>query len=157
MNDTPVPQPPAGIYALSDDERRELAFALLARPTRISDGRAALRGKYPDAPQTMINTATHHVYVDGPGAVLDFLADAELAIRDPSHEIDYGPAYHLIYHVYNWLQFRALLPEGRTDMLELVKQLREAVDEKDDEFIQRTLVELEELLDGNLDLPDVGA
>jgi len=28
-------------------------------------------------------TAAHHVYVDGPEAVLDFLAEAELAIRDP--------------------------------------------------------------------------
>ena len=157
MSDTPTPPVPTGIYALSDAERRQLALALLARPSRIEDGRSALRAKYPDAPQSMIDTATHHVYVDGPGAVLDFLADAELAIRDPSHEIDYGAAYHLIHHVYNWLQFRALLPEGRADVLELVRQLRQAIDEKDEKFIQLTLTELEDILDGNRDLPDVGA
>jgi hypothetical protein len=102
----------------------------------------------------MLDTVTHHLFVDGPTAVIDFLADAELAIRDPSHEIGYGPASELLYHVYNWLQFRALLPEGRQDILDLVKDLRQAVDENDHEFLKATLSELEDVVQGSRTPPD---
>jgi hypothetical protein len=156
MTDDVAPREPTGIYALSDAQRWELARALLTRPQRIADGRAALRAKYPQAPEEMIRTATHHVYVDGPGAVVDFLAEAELAIRDPAHEIGFGTASELLYHVYNWLQFRALLPDGRADVLELVKQMRQAVEENDPEFIRATLEDLEQVVEGMRDLPDVG-
>ncbi len=87
----------------------------------------------------MIDTATFHVYVDGPGAVVDFLADAELAIRDPGHTIEYGTAYHLISTLYNWLQFRALLPGGRADLLDLVAQLRQAIDQVDPVLLKATV------------------
>lgn len=147
--------PRKGIYALTATERWELAKALMARPDRIRDGQAALRAKYPRAPDAMIHTATFHVYVDGVPAVVDFLAEAELAIREPGHVIGSGAASELLYHVYNWLQFRALLPDGRADLLDLVRQMRQAVEEDDREFIRATLKELEDVVDGTRDLPDV--
>jgi len=116
--------------------------------------RAALRRKYPLAPDEMIVTAAHHVYVDGPEAVLDFLAEAELAIRDPEHEIGYGPSSDLLYHVYNWLQFRAILPEGTTQVVELLKQLKQAVAEDDRELITSTAQAVEDVLEGSQNYPD---
>ena len=146
-----------GIYALSAEERKELAWALLRRPRRGVNGLEAFRLKYPSAPAAMLATAVHHVYVDGPDAVIDFLAEAELAIREPAHEIGYGTSWHLLYHVYNWLQFRAILPEGKTDLVELVKQLKQAVAEDDRDFIVATLQELGDLVDGSRQAPDFEA
>ncbi len=148
------PDLPRGIYDFTEAERQELALALLARPRRSEEGRAAFRRKYPRAPEEMIATATHHVYVDGPGAVVDFLADAELAIRDPSHEIDYGTSWHLLHHVYNWLQFRALLPDGKSDIVDLLNQMDQAVAENDPEFILATVQELRAVVEGNRGPPD---
>lgn len=148
------PDTPHGIYRLTEAERHELALALLARPRRIEEGRAALRSKYPRAPEEMISTATHHVYVEGPGAVVDFLAEAELAIRDPSHEIDFGTSWHLLHHIYNWLQFRALLPDGKSDIVDLLNQMQQAVAENDPEFILATVQELRDVVEGNRGAPD---
>jgi hypothetical protein len=154
MADSDPSPPRSAIYRLPPEQRQKLALDLLARADRSGDGRAAFRRKYPHAPQEMIDTATFHVYVDGPSAVIDFLAEAELAIRDPEHEIELAPTVELLYHVYNWLQFRELLPQGRSDMLELVKQLRTALDEEDPEFLEATLSELEDILQGTRTPPD---
>jgi hypothetical protein len=143
-----------GIWGLSEDERLQLALALLARPRRIDDGREALRRRYPQAPDVMIDSATHHVYIDGPGAVVDFLADAELAIRGPDHEHDYGVTFHLLYHVYNWLQFRALLPDARRDMLTLLDQIEQAVSEEDREFLLSSVAAFRSVLEGSRGPPD---
>ncbi len=143
-----------GIWPLSSDERLALARALLARPTRAADGRASLRRRYPSAPEAMIDSATHHVYVDGPEAVVDFLADAELAIRDPAHELDQGVAYHVLDHVYNWLQFRTLLPEAKTDMLALLDQIEEAVKDDDRDYLLASIAEFRRLLEATRNAPD---
>ncbi len=141
---------------LSPDERRELAWALLARPKRSLDGFEALRRKYPSVPEEMVHTAAHHLYEDGPDAVVAFLAEAELAIRDRSYEIGYGATSELLYHVYNWLQFRAILPEGKTDLLALLAQMEQAVKDDDRELIVGTVEELREVLNGDRSPPDVG-
>lgn len=145
----------SGIYALSTDERRALALALLARPTRGADGLAAFQLKYPAAPLEMTSTAAHHVYVDGPDAVIAFLADAELAIRNPNHELDYGTTWEVLYHLYNWLQFRAIIPDGTADVIALLKQMKQAVAEDDRDFIVSTAQELESVLEGSRQPPDV--
>ena len=147
-------EPGRGVYRFSEAERQELALALLARPQRIEEGRAALRRKYPSAPDEMINTASHHLYVDGPGAVVDFLAEAELAIRDAAYEVGYGTSWHLLHHVYNWLQFRALIPEGKSDVLDLLSQMEQAVAENDPDFVLATVKELRDVIDGNRGPPD---
>ena len=147
--------PRTGIYALTPAQRRELALALLARPKRDSDGLEALRRRYPTVPDTMVRTASHHLYVDGPEAVMDFLADAELTIRDPHHDIDVGPSTELLYHVYNWVQFRAILPEGRQDLLDLVEELKEYVQDKDWQAMSKTVQELDDILQGTRSPPDV--
>ncbi len=142
------------VYDLPWDERRLLAQALLDRSNRVADGRSALRAKYPPAvPDEMIDTANHHVYNDGPEAAIDYLADAELAIRNPDHKMSYGPVYHLLDHMYNWLQFQALLPEGKQELLDLVEELREHIDAKDWTAVADVAAELDAAVGGNRTSP----
>ena len=149
-----MPYEPEGIYRLSRDERLELALALVRRTDRDKRGLEAFRRAHPQAPETMIHTATFHLYVDGPDAVVDFLAEAELFLRDPTHEVSLGPTVELLYHVYNWLQFRELLPSSRQDVMELLAELKQFVAEDDRAAIVRTAEELEEALEGNRNPPD---
>jgi hypothetical protein len=144
-----------GIYALSVEQRRELALALLARSDIGKDGLEALRKQYPSVPDAMLHTAAHHVYVDGPGAVLDFLADAELAIREPHHEVDYGPASEVLYHLFNWLQLRAIFPEGKQDLLDLVDELDKLVRAKDWDAVAGISEELKDVIEGSRSPPDM--
>jgi hypothetical protein len=46
------------------------------------------------------------------------------------------------------------LPEGQQDILDLVKQLRQAVDENDHKFLKATLAELEDVVQGSRTPPD---
>jgi hypothetical protein len=146
---------PESVFDLPREQRLELALSLLRRHQRGEDAEAALTAKYPSVPGEMIRTAVHHVYVDGPDAVISFLADAELAIRFSEYEIGYGTTSELLYHVYNWLQFRAILPEGKADLLELLSQLEQAVQDDDRELIRATAKELREIVDGNRSAPDM--
>jgi hypothetical protein len=61
----------------------------------------------------MVEAAVFHVFRGGVGATLDWLAAAELFLRDPAAGFDHGATWHAVYHLYNWQQFQALLPVGR--------------------------------------------
>ena len=143
-----------GIYRLSAGERLELAIALARRTDREQRARDALRHCYPTAPEPMLHSAAFHLYTDGWEAAVDFLADLELFLRDPEHTLDYGVSWHLLHHVYNWHQFRALLPEGRSGLVELVAELKQFVADGDQEAIRRTVEELEEMVEANRSAPD---
>lgn len=138
-------------------ERWALANALFARPDPKADAMVALRTAYPAAPQEMLFTAAHHVYGDGVVAAIDFVAEAERFLRDPSKEMSYAPTLDLLYHVYNWHQFRALLPDGKPHMLELLRELKEFVADGDREAMLLTVAALEEAFEGNLTYPDFDA
>jgi hypothetical protein len=130
------------------------AAALFARPDLGEAGRNAFAKAYPHAPAEMISTAAFHVYVDGCDAALAFIAEAERFLRDPSQELNYAATYELLYHVYNWHQFRALLPEGKPGVMELLAELKQFVAEDDRDAIVKTAEELEDLLDGHKSYPD---
>lgn len=102
----------------------------------------------------MIDSAAHHVYVDGPDAVADFPADAELAIRNPAHELDFGVCFHVLDHLYNWFQFKALLPEGRPGLLELLSQTEQAAQDDDRGLLLASVAELRALLEADRSAPD---
>ena len=143
-----------GVYALTSEQKLELANALVARADRSKDGSVAFRLAYPQAADEMVRTAAHHVYTDGVPAVVAFLADAEMFLRDPAqHRLHLGVAWELLYHVYNWTQFRELLPEGKQNVLDLLAELKQFVAEDDREAILRTAEQLEEALGGQLDAP----
>jgi hypothetical protein len=148
---------PTGIYALTEAERQELAFALLRRTDRYAAGRAAFRRAFPEAADQMVSTATHHVFGDGPPAVVAFLADSELFLRDPEgHQMHFGVVSELLYHVYNWLQFRELLPDGRRNVIELLDEMKRFVADQDLDAIKKTAEELESALGGSRDYPQFG-
>jgi hypothetical protein len=147
----------SGVYALSDTERQELALALLQRPDRYTAGRAAFRRAFPEAADEMVSTATHHVFGDGAPAVVAFLADSELFLRDPErHQMSFGVVSEVLYHLYNWLQFRELLPDGRRNVLELLAEMKQFVAEQDLDAIRKTAEELEDALQGHRDFPQFG-
>ena len=142
-----------GVYALDAQQKLDLAIALMARPRRAEDGRRAFQAAYPEAAPEMIGTAAHHVYNDGAPALIAFLADAELFLRDPSHRLHLGITSEVLYHIYNWLQFRELLPDGRRNVVELLSELKKFVAEDDRAAIVATTEELEEALGGSRNYP----
>lgn len=144
-----------GVFALPHEERRALVAALLARPKRRPEGRAALRAVYPHAPESMTDTAAHHLFGDGVDAAVDMLAAAELMLRQPGKELDHGTVYHLAYHLYNWLQFIALLPDGKQQLVDLIAQLKEAVAENDMDFVRHTVQALDDVVGGSRSHPVV--
>ncbi len=137
--------------SLTLHQRWELIDSLLQRQDRSKQAEQAFQSAYPNAPSEMIKTAVFHVYVDGIGAALDWLASAELFLRNPEYEIDDGT--HLLYHLYNWQQFKALLPGGVEGMLEALKDLKAAIADEDTQAILEAAEDLEERLGGDLSAP----
>jgi hypothetical protein len=113
-------------------ESVRLMNALLSRPDAASAARDALRRAYPDAPQAMIDTAAFHVATDGIAAAVDWLAAVERFLTSPAAGLDYGATWHLLYHLYNWQQFEALLPIGRAGLLERLNDARVLLESEDD-------------------------
>jgi hypothetical protein len=72
-----------------------------------------------------------HVVSKGIEATIDWLAAIERFLRDPAKGLDYGAVSHLVYHLYNWQQFAALLPIGREGLKERLQDVRQFIDEDD--------------------------
>lgn len=103
---------------MANQETQELVAALLSRQSVAEDAKNAFRKFYPDASDAMLDTAVLHVCVDGIKAAMDWLGAIEKFLRDPSTGLDYSATWHLNYHLYNWLQFQALMPLGRIGLSE---------------------------------------
>ena len=141
---------------LASSETLELIRALLARSEVIECASAAFRQKYPDAPSQMIEAAVFHVFRDGVGAALDWVAASERFLRNPDKGLDYGATWHAIYHLYNWTQFEALLPIGRAGVLERLADIKFFLSESDTVAAAGVVKQLEELFRGNVSPPVVG-
>lgn len=144
-----------GIYNLNRAERWELAKALMDRADAPSDGKAAFRRAYPTATDEMVHSAAFHVYVDGPEAVVDWLADAELFLRDPNHSLCSATSWHLLYHVYNWHLLEALMPHGRPGVLARLKDIKELAAQGDFEAVRHEAEQLEEMFGATVSPPSV--
>ena len=109
----------------TNTDESDLVAALFRRSESeiVSVAKDAFHRQYPDAPDAMLETAVYHVYRNGIHAAMDWLAAAEKFLRDPQSGLDYGATSHLIYHLYNWLQFQSLMPLGRWELLEHVEVL----------------------------------
>jgi hypothetical protein len=128
---------------------------LLRRPELSEAGRAALRQVFPDAPPAMLSAAVFHVFTDGVAAAAAWLAAVERFLRDPSLGLDGGATYHLLYHLYNWQQFQALLPAGKQGVLELLGDTKLFLSEGDPESAGRALRQLEEMFQAGLQPPEI--
>ncbi|MEM8640828.1 MAG: hypothetical protein AAGG51_18725 [Cyanobacteria bacterium P01_G01_bin.54] len=135
------------------EERLELANSLLSRPRpeRMEKAKEQFKNCYPDAPDEMISSAVFHVYVDGILAALDWIASAEIFLQTGDDRHLDREAEHLIYHLYNYHQFKALMPVGTNQILESIKEMKEALSEEDNdlmkELIECRLDDLEEAFD----------
>jgi hypothetical protein len=91
------------IHGFTRDQRLDLARALFERGESTHDAAAAaFRRAYPAAHEPMIETAIFHVYTEGVDTLLDFIASAEMFLRDPTSEwigIESGVTFHLLYHI----------------------------------------------------------
>jgi hypothetical protein len=137
----------------NQEQRWEIVRTLLQRSNLSSEANQAFCQAYPNAPEEMLQTAVFHTYVDGVGAAIDWLVDLELFLREPSRGLDIGATYHLLYHLYNWYQFNALLPTGKTGVLERLKEIRGLVADGDVEAILATVEELESMFEGGRGYP----
>jgi hypothetical protein len=137
-------------------ETLELVHALIGRGEIWEAATIAFRRAYPDAPPHMIEAAVFHVFRDGVGAALDWVAGAERFLRDPSAGFDYGATWHVIYHLYNWLQVEALLPVGRNGVLDRLNDIKQLLAENDPQAAMETVKELEKLFRGDVQPPAIG-
>lgn len=115
----------------------------------------ALRREFPNAPESMINTAIFHVYTDGVDAVLDWLAAAADALTEGTPLPDDGKTWHLLYHVFNWYQFRELMPHGSQELLDWIEGLEESVNEDDRDSILAHTKAIKEILDASRPQPKI--
>src|SRR5262245_396874 len=119
---------PTGVYKLRREEKLKLFQWLFS--LEYSEWHALaqqrLAAAFPTAPKEMLHTAEHHLYGDGKDAALDWIADMALFLQSPdAPPPDLGVAFDLLHHLYNWWQFRDLLPEGKQGLLDIVKEARE--------------------------------
>jgi hypothetical protein len=145
-----------GADKLSQEEQLEVVNWLFSLHWEEWSKLAAtrLQKSFPTAPPEMLKTAQHHLYVDGKDDALLWLAELALYLKDPNAEPpSLAAAHRFLYHLYNWFQFRALLPEGKPGLLALVKETKQFVEEGDHQSALASLQSLEETIDGNLDWP----
>ncbi|MEP1079207.1 hypothetical protein NDI52_27750 [Leptolyngbya sp. PL-A3] len=139
---------------LSREQRWEIVKTLLQRDNLQDEAIQAFRQVYPNVPDEMLSTAVFHTYVDGIGAAIDWLVDLERFLQAPNRKLNLGITYHLLYHLYNWYQFSELLPDGRTGMLERLKEIKELVADGELESILATVEEIESMLEGSRNYPN---
>jgi hypothetical protein len=131
--------------------------ALFARPNWAADGRALVKELYPSASAPAVSTGAHHLFVDGPDALLRMLAALELSLRTREWKVDYGVVWEVLYHVYNWQQFEALLPGGSSELREFVDEALQFIQDGEVEAARSHLEEIRDRLDGHRDMPSFEA
>ncbi len=134
-----------------EEKLEKIREALGDRSALDSKARAALQVAYPNAPEEMRQTAHFHVFTDGIDAALDWLlAVADFAnYPEEGKEIDEGATFHLLYHLYNWQQFQALLPRGGQGLADLCSDLQQAVQEQDLEWARNVAEQIEAKIKGS--------
>src|SRR5262249_15855444 len=127
-----------------------LAHAFLDRPWITGEAAMArLRTSRPEAAHSVLHALRFHLVVEIPGALRDMLAELELYWRDPQRPLDlWGDTLHLLYHLYNYQLVERLAETGRTEVVELVRDIRASFDDDDREGMKNSLDKLEELLEG---------
>lgn len=139
---------------LSRLQKWEIVKALIERDNVRHEAWKAFRFAYPNAPDKMINTAVFHIYIDGIQAALDWLVEVELFLQNPENTLSEGSTFHLIYHLYNWLQFTTLLQDTKEDIVEKLNDVKAALEDDDKDAAFDLLEELKEKFNGGLNAPN---
>jgi hypothetical protein len=139
-------------YERDTEEQLELAQALFRRENSYDAARAAFRLAYPGVPDELIASAAFHVYTDGVGAALRFIAAAELFLRDPHEDwlgFSGGVTFELLYHLYNWHVLQWLMPQVTQELLDGLDDLKTSVESGEDpKEILKAIKDLREALTG---------
>ncbi|MBE9115137.1 hypothetical protein IQ249_04415 [Lusitaniella coriacea LEGE 07157] len=138
---------------LTKEQCLELVSSLFQRERsdRIEKATEAFKKIHPNASKEMIHTLVFHVFVDGTRAALDWLAGAEILLREQDDTELYGHTIHLLYHLYNWYQFKKLAPLETEKIPGILKEMKEAVANNDLEWVQNSIEELEGIYEGEWD------
>jgi hypothetical protein len=136
-----------------DERLAKVQFLLDNRDPEVD--RAALRALHPAAPEEMINSAHYHIFTDGVDAAVDWLVAIHDFQRNPSRGLDSGDTFHVLYHLYNWLQLQALMPEGRQDLVDIVAELKQAIEEDDLDFVKHVIGSLDEVVNAGRQPPQI--
>jgi len=144
-------------FSLSCEQKLKIVKALIERNNVRDEARKALCETYPNASNKMIDTAVFHIYVDGIQAAIDWLVDIELFLQDSKHTLNDGVVFHLIYHLYNWLQFKSIMPETNEDFMSKLADIEAAIEDDDKEAALDILEELKDKFNGSLNPPNFWA
>ena len=145
----------AGFFELPKEKRLELALACLARVDldRRDDAFAMLRRRYPDAPEQLLQAGAYHLFWKLPDVLRDTLAQIELALREDDPDLNWGVVSDALFHLYNWLQVKALLPWGKQAVWEELEELRVLIKADDKEGAMGTLQRLMDQIEGGASAP----
>lgn len=127
------------LTGIPEEEKLKLAVALARRTDRAELGLERLKVRFPGAPDEVLSSGAYHLYSELVSSFVDVLAHIELSLQDPSHAVDEGLLYHPAYHLYNWLQLRALLPWGRHDFLNQLTDVRACLADNDPQGARKLL------------------
>ncbi|MBZ8182333.1 hypothetical protein G3T18_19915 [Oscillatoria salina IIICB1] len=75
-------------------------------------------------------------------------------MQNPKHTLSEGITFHLIYHLYNWLQFTAILSDTDEDLVEKINDVKAAIEDDDKDAALNILEELKNKFEGNLESPN---
>ncbi|MCZ7647912.1 MAG: hypothetical protein M5U26_22080 [Planctomycetota bacterium] len=136
---------------MTDDykSRIELAIAYLRRPPDGERGLDALRRRFPNATEADLRTAHFHLYFELPEAMRDLLANLEESLRSNEEAPDHGRAFHVLYHLFNWIQFEALVPKGPEELKSLVEDVEVSIKEGDLDSAHSILKAIKDRLEGH--------
>ncbi len=131
------------------DKQFEAARALFNRENLGDQAMARFREIYPHVDKRILGNLVFHLFIDGHEALLGMLHELEMFMRGECDDICEGQVSELLNHMYNYMIAKALLPAASADLLDYIKEAREALteDPPDLEFVARHLETLDRLVD----------
>ncbi len=135
-------------------EQVDLVNAFLRRSDPWFEAADMLQRAYPRIGRQQAVAAAGHLYGDGRVGCVQLLADLELSLRE-GWVPGYGVTLEVLYHFYNWLIFKELLPVGSESLLEDVRRIRGMVAEDDKEAALEALKEVEHRFEGHMNPPTI--
>lgn len=139
---------------LKHDKKLAILRKLLDRENIYDDAFSRLQTAYTHAPKNMINSAVFHLYIEGVHAAIDWLVDAELFLQNPKNNLCESKTYHLIYNLYNWLQFKAILQDSNENLIEKINDIKAAIKDDDWDAALDILEELKDKFNGDITPPN---
>ncbi len=139
------------LRALSQEQRLDLAVALLRRDplSRRDTSFEFVRKRYPDAADDLVHAIVHHLYWTLPTDFCDLLAYLELCMQERQHHAHSGLIYGILYNLYNLMQAERLVPYGRHDVFDSLKEVTQCLEADDREGALATLKGLLEKFEGH--------